>query len=182
MKKKDYGILGGGLKGEGGVMGGIWGHIKSAIMAALVLCAIVCIYNLVRLPNRRLASSAKLGETAAGRTESPPPLTGPELPGKSFLVVGRTSRKIMSQQRGINKIKADSVGGEELCEDYCDFRWNETDTDMLYYNRVPKTGSENLAFLLSEMSNLNDFTRERFGNPNKRRLAVTEQVQFAYAL
>ena len=39
----------------------------------------------------------------------------------------------------------------------------ERSVDLLYYNRVPKTGSENLAFLISHLAKLNNFSHTRFG-------------------
>ena len=48
------------------------------------------------------------------------------------------------------------------------------DEDFLYYNRVPKTGSENFAFLFKNLAAKNDFMHLRFGNPNLRSLNASQ--------
>ena len=87
--------------------------------------------------------------------------TGSKFPQKSFLVRQMT-RKIMSR-------KNDEAGN-------LNFRWNETDGDFLYYNRVPKTGSENFAFVLKKLSEMNGFHHQRHGDPDNRQQSKEAQV------
>ncbi|TRY70843.1 hypothetical protein TCAL_01210, partial [Tigriopus californicus] len=47
--------------------------------------------------------------------------------------------------------------------------------DLLYYNRVPKTGSENLGFILKELSKVNNFTQCRSFTPRKRKISKIDQ-------
>ena len=54
------------------------------------------------------------------------------------------------------------------------------DEEMLYFNRVPKTGSENFVFILQKLSEMNGFRHSRFGNPHSRRLNFTEQEKHVH--
>ena len=48
---------------------------------------------------------------------------------------------------------------------------------MLIFNRVPKTGSTNLALLIKRLSRINGFQHVRFGNPDLRLISVQEQIE-----
>ena len=52
-----------------------------------------------------------------------------------------------------------------------------TSNDLLIFNRVPKTGSTNLASLMVEISAQNGFVHKRFGNPDLRLISVPDQVR-----
>jgi len=47
--------------------------------------------------------------------------------------------------------------------------------DVLYFNRIPKTGSENFVYILTALSRDNNFTHYRFGKPDPRHLTEIEQ-------
>ena len=50
-------------------------------------------------------------------------------------------------------------------------------SNMLYFNRIEKTGSENFAFLLRELSALNGFQTQRYRSPHiPRKINFDEQV------
>ena len=51
------------------------------------------------------------------------------------------------------------------------------DNDVLIFNRVPKTGSENMAYVIKELSAVNNFTHIRYGNPDHRLISRKEQVR-----
>ena len=48
--------------------------------------------------------------------------------------------------------------------------------DLLYFNRVPKTGSENFVFLLQKLSARNGFVHRRYGHPEPRRIDESKQA------
>merc|ERR1719266_2663312 len=50
-------------------------------------------------------------------------------------------------------------------------------TNLVYYNRIPKTGSENLAFLIKHLSLRNNFTHYRFGKTQPRHLNENEFLE-----
>ena len=52
-----------------------------------------------------------------------------------------------------------------------------TDDNFLFFGRVPKTGSENMVFLLQKLSHLNGFTHVRHPWPKHRHLTEEEQVK-----
>ena len=52
----------------------------------------------------------------------------------------------------------------------------ELDVNLLIFNRIPKTGSTNMAYVLKELSFLNNFTHIRYGNPDQRHISREEQV------
>lgn len=65
------------------------------------------------------------------------------------------------------------------------FPTSSTDTilaDVLYYARIPKTGSENFAFLLSKLAKHNRFTHTRYGQPEPRKLTHRQQAASVYNL
>jgi len=47
--------------------------------------------------------------------------------------------------------------------------------DVLYFNRIPKTGSENFVFLMSKLSKENNFTHYRYSQPDPRHLTYEGQ-------
>jgi len=47
--------------------------------------------------------------------------------------------------------------------------------DVFYFNRIPKTGSENFVYILRALSRDNHFTHYRFGKPDPRHLTESEQ-------
>lgn len=49
-------------------------------------------------------------------------------------------------------------------------------TDILYFNRVPKTGSENFVFLLEKLGERNGFDHSRYRNPDHRAVSKAKQV------
>ena len=52
-----------------------------------------------------------------------------------------------------------------------------TSDDLLFFNRVPKTGSTNLALLIQKISTTNGFLHFRFGNPDLRSIPRRDQVR-----
>ncbi|XP_059091459.1 heparan sulfate 2-O-sulfotransferase pipe-like [Tigriopus californicus] len=60
------------------------------------------------------------------------------------------------------------------------FKSDKIQQDLLYYNRVPKTGSENLGYLLEELAKRNNFTQSRCYKPSDRKL--TKENQRAHVL
>ena len=53
---------------------------------------------------------------------------------------------------------------------------SELDGTLLVFNRIPKTGSENMAYVLKELSTVNNFTHVRYGNPDHRLISRKGQV------
>ena len=51
------------------------------------------------------------------------------------------------------------------------------DHDLLIFNRIPKTGSENMAYVIKELSIVNNFTHIRYGNPDHRLITRKDQVR-----
>ena len=47
--------------------------------------------------------------------------------------------------------------------------------DVLYFNRIPKTGSENFVYLMSTLSKQNNFTHYRYAQPDPRHPTYEEQ-------
>ena len=52
--------------------------------------------------------------------------------------------------------------------------------DVLFFNRIPKTGSENFVSLMFELSRRNGFQHLRFGMPDPKRLDQNAQVGVVY--
>ena len=50
-------------------------------------------------------------------------------------------------------------------------------SNVLIFNRVPKTGSEMMVKLLQTLAVRNNFTHLRFGAPHPRKLSTKDQVQ-----
>ena len=53
----------------------------------------------------------------------------------------------------------------------------ELDKNVLVFNRIPKTGSENMAFVIKELSKVNNFSHIRYGNPDHRLISRRNQVK-----
>lgn len=49
--------------------------------------------------------------------------------------------------------------------------------EVLFFNRVPKTGSENLVHVMLHLAKINGFTHKRAHHPVPRRLTEKEQVR-----
>lgn len=58
---------------------------------------------------------------------------------------------------------------------------DEVYKDILYYNRVPKTGSENLVYILQHLAKVNSFTHLRFGDPTARYIDEEHQVGMKFS-
>ena len=52
----------------------------------------------------------------------------------------------------------------------------QKDSLLLVFNRIPKTGSENMAYVIKEMAKINKFNHIRYGNPDHRLLSRNNQV------
>ena len=55
--------------------------------------------------------------------------------------------------------------------------FDHLDRRMLIFNRIPKTGSENLAYVIKQLSMVNNFTHIRYGNPDHRLVSRKDQVR-----
>ena len=55
--------------------------------------------------------------------------------------------------------------------------FDDLDPKMLIFNRIPKTGSENLAYVIKQLSMVNNFTHIRYGNPDHRLISRKDQVR-----
>ena len=53
---------------------------------------------------------------------------------------------------------------------------DQVQIDVLFFNRIPKTGSENMVFLLNKLAKINNFKHKRYGQPQPRKLTVEQQV------
>ena len=49
--------------------------------------------------------------------------------------------------------------------------------DLLFFARIPKSGTENLAFLMKALAVRNDFVHKRYWRPQPRRIPSVEQVR-----
>lgn len=49
--------------------------------------------------------------------------------------------------------------------------------DLLFFARIPKSGTENLAFLMKALAVRNDFVHKRYWRPQPRRITSVEQVR-----
>ncbi len=56
-------------------------------------------------------------------------------------------------------------------------RHNNIDGNILFFNRVPKTGSENFVHILQLLSLTNGFWHVRYGSPEPRRLNNNTQMK-----
>ena len=54
------------------------------------------------------------------------------------------------------------------------------DSQLLVFNRIPKTGSENMAYVIKEMAKINKFNHIRYGNPDHRLISRNNQVNIKY--
>ena len=54
------------------------------------------------------------------------------------------------------------------------------DSQLLVFNRIPKTGSENMAYVIKEMAKINKFNHVRYGNPDHRLISRNNQVNIEY--
>ena len=56
----------------------------------------------------------------------------------------------------------------------------QKDSQLLVFNRIPKTGSENMAYVIKEMAKINKFNHIRYGNPDHRLISRNNQVNIKY--
>ena len=56
----------------------------------------------------------------------------------------------------------------------------QKDSQLLVFNRIPKTGSENMAYVIKEMAKINKFNHIRYGNPDHRLISRNNQVNIEY--
>ena len=56
----------------------------------------------------------------------------------------------------------------------------QKDSQLLVFNRIPKTGSENMAYVIKEMAKINKFSHIRYGNPDHRLISRNNQVNIEY--
>ena len=56
----------------------------------------------------------------------------------------------------------------------------QKDSQLLVFNRIPKTGSENMAYVIKEMAKINKFNHVRYGNPDHRLISRNNQVNIEY--
>ena len=49
--------------------------------------------------------------------------------------------------------------------------------DLLFFARIPKSGTENLAFLIKALAVRNDYVHKRYWRPQPRRITSVEQVR-----
>ena len=56
----------------------------------------------------------------------------------------------------------------------------QKDVQLLVFNRIPKTGSENMAYVIKEMAKINKFNHIRYGNPDHRLISRNNQVNIKY--
>merc|ERR1712226_348643 len=54
--------------------------------------------------------------------------------------------------------------------------------DILYFNRVPKTGSENMVLILQNLAEKNGFVHKRYGNPRLRQISAKAQENHAQSV
>ncbi len=53
--------------------------------------------------------------------------------------------------------------------------WPEMYTDILFFARIPKSGTENMVYLLKNLAGRNGFVHKRHPSPMPRR--ITEQAE-----
>ena len=56
----------------------------------------------------------------------------------------------------------------------------KVDPELLFFNRVPKTGSMNLVFILEELSKMNNFTHRSCQVYGPKQLSIKQQVLVAH--
>ena len=94
------------------------------------------------------------------------------LSGLAFTVVFRLARKIHNRKLKVPELDPTSLPNLE-----------PSDPDFLFYNRVPKTGSEMVTKLLSNLGQQSGrFKHHRYGAPNPRLLTAEAQVTMNWVL